>query len=246
MSCNGCGSTAYMTKDQVENLINQLVSNGTLSPSLSDCDGSTLSKGAKLVLCNTLAEKVNSLIKSGTIDVITDVSVKDGKLVITDGTGKENTIATPFITDLAFDESSNTLNWKADGTSKSAKLPYTKAVAGDNGVVLTLANGTTVEVPKSSSALTGDSFDYTIKKGTNVDGKYGVNLKANGGLEYDKTGAISVKLGSGLTQNSDGSIGVSSDTTDAISKRVSTLESDIVPVYDASGTVIQFYAARGV
>lgn len=177
MACNGCGTSAGLTKEQVENLISKLIDEGKLQAGLKDCDGAELPKGTKLVLCSAFADMVKELIEKGTIDVVSDVKVEDGKIVVVDGTGKETKLATPFVSDLAFDATTNKLTWSQDGKDKEAVLPYVKAVSGDKGVVLTLPDGTTVEVPKSGSALTEDSFDHTITKGANVAGKFGVKLK---------------------------------------------------------------------
>lgn len=211
MACNGCGTSAGLTKEQVENLINKLIDEGKLQAGLKDCDGAELPKGTKLVLCSAFADMVKELIEKGTIDVVSDVKVKDGKIVVVDGTGKETKLATPFVSDLAFDATTNKLTWSQDGKDKEAVLPYVKAVAGDKGVVLTLPDGTTIEVPKAGSALTEDSFDHTIAKGANVANKFGVKLKTNGGLE-DGLDGIEVKTGAGLTKDANGNVSVKTGT----------------------------------
>ena len=211
MACNGCGTSAGLTKEQVDNLINKLIDEGKLQAGLKDCDGAELPKGAKLVLCSAFADMVKELIEKGTIDVVSDVKVEDGKIVVVDGTGKETKLATPFVSDLAFDATTNKLTWSQDGKAKTSVLPYVKAVAGDKGVVLTLPDSTTVEVPKAGSALTEDSFDHTITKGANVANKFGVKLKTNGGLE-DGLDGIEVKTGAGLTKDGDGNVSVKTGT----------------------------------
>ena len=211
MACNGCGTSAGLTKEQVENLINKLIDEGKLQAGLKDCDGAELPKGTKLVLCSAFADMVKELIEKGTIDVVSDVKVKDGKIVVVDGTGKETELATPFVSDLAFDATTNKLTWSQNGKDKEAVLPYVKAVAGDKGVVLTLPDGTTIEVPKAGSALTEDSFDHTIAKGANVANKFGVKLKTNGGLE-DGLDGIEVKTGAGLTKDANGNVSVKTGT----------------------------------
>ena len=149
MACNGCGTSAGLTKGQVENLISTLIDEGKLQAGLKDCDGAVLPKGSKLVLCSAFADMVQELIDNGKIDVVKEVKVEDGKIVVVDGTGKETKLATPFVSDLAFDATTNKLTWSQNGKDKEAVLPYVKAVAGDKGVVLTLPNGTTIEVPKA-------------------------------------------------------------------------------------------------
>ena len=211
MACNGCGTSAGLTKEQVENLISKLIDEGKLQAGLKDCDGAELPKGTKLVLCSAFADMVKELIEKGTSDVVSDVKVKDGKIVVVDGTGKETKLATPFVSDLAFDATTNKLTWSQDGKDKEAVLPYVKAVAGGKGVVLTLPDGTTIEVPKAGSALTEDSFDPTIAKGANVADKFGVKLKTNGGLE-DGLGGIEVKTGAGLTKDANGNVAIKTGT----------------------------------
>ena len=211
MACNGCGTSAGLTKEQVENLISKLIDEGKLQAGLKDCDGAELPKGTKLVLCSAFADMVKELIEKGTIDVVSDVKVEDGKIVVVDGTGKETKLATPFVSDLAFDATTNKLTWSQDGKDKEAVLPYVKAVVGDKGVVLTLPDGTTIEVPKAGSALTEDSFDHTIAKGANVANKFGVKLKTNGGLE-DGLDGIEVKTGAGLTKDANGNVSVKTGT----------------------------------
>ena len=227
MACNGCGTSAGLTKEQVENLISKLIAEGKLQAGLKDCEGGDLPKGTKLVLCSAFADMVKELIEKGTIDVVSDVKVEDGKIVVVDGTGKETKLATPFVSDLAFDATTNKLTWSQDGKDKSATLPYVKAVSGDKGVVLTLPDGSTVEVPKAGSALTEDSFDHTITKGANVADKFGVKLKDKGGLKggldglevatgagltKDANGNVAVKTGTGLTTDSDGNVAVKTGT----------------------------------
>lgn len=262
MACNGCGTSAGLTKEQVENLINKLIDEGKLQAGLKDCDGAELPKGTKLVLCSAFADMVKELIEKGTIDVVSDVKVEDGKIVVVDGTGKETKLATPFVSDLAFDATTNKLTWSQDGKDKSATLPYVKAVAGDKGVVLTLPDGSTVEVPKSGSALTEDSFDHTITKGANVADKFGVKLKDKGGLKggldgievatgagltKDANGNVAIKTGTGLTTDSDGNLkidgaGVAKDIADGLAGSGLTanngqLSVATVRLMDASGTV---------
>ena len=242
MACNGCGTSAGLTKEQVENLINKLIDEGKLQAGLKDCDGAELPKGTKLDLCSAFADMVKELIEKGTIDVVSDVKVEDGKIVVVDGTGKETKLATPFVSDLAFDATTNKLTWSQDGKDKSATLPYVKAVAGDKGVVLTLPDGSTVEVPKAGSALTEDSFDHTITKGANVADKFGVKLKDKGGLKGGLDG-IEVATGAGLTKDANGNVKVDGGAVadglagSGLTASNGQLSVATVRLMDASGTV---------
>lgn len=76
----------------------------------------------------------------------------------------------------------------------------------DKAIIITRTDGSSVTIPKD--ALTADSFDNTIKKGTNQEGKYGVNLADKGGLDFDKNGGISVQTGAGLKKDPNGNIAV--------------------------------------
>ena len=232
MACNGCGETPAMTKEQVENLIQSKIDEGKIQGGLKSCGGEKLPAESQVILCSQLAEKVKELITNGTVDVVTDVAVEEGKLIVTDGTGKKvktdlpglknveikdgKLVTTPvngtpvetklnFAEDLAFDSNENKLTWKEGGESKNAKLPYLKGVATEKALVVTLPDGTTAELPKAGHALTEDSFDDTIEKGANKADKFGVKLKNNGGLERTIDG-IGVKLGDGVTVDENGAI----------------------------------------
>lgn len=52
MACNGCGTSAGLTKDQVENLINKLIDEGKLQGGLTDCDDRRLWRDARIVTCD--------------------------------------------------------------------------------------------------------------------------------------------------------------------------------------------------
>lgn len=232
MACNGCGETSAMTKEQVENLIQSKIDEGKIQGGLKSCGGEKLPAESQVILCSQLAEKVKELITNGTVDVVTDVAVEEGKLVVTDGTGKKvktylpglknveikdgKLVTTPingtpvetklnFAEDLAFDSTKNELSWKEGGESKNAKLPYLKGVATEKALVVTLPDGTNAELPKAGHALTEDSFDDTIEKDANKTDKFGVKLKNNGGLERTIDG-IGVKLGDGVTVDENGAI----------------------------------------
>lgn len=232
MACNGCGETPAMTKEQVENLIQSKIDEGKIQGGLKSCGGEKLPAESQVILCSQLAEKVKELITNGTVDVVTDVAVEEGKLVVTDGTGKKvktdlpglknveikdgKLVTTPingtpvetklnFAEDLAFDSTKNELSWKEGGESKNAKLPYLKGVATGKALVVTLPDGTNAELPKAGHALTEDSFDDTIEKGANKADKFGVKLKNNGGLERTIDG-IGVKLGDSVTVDENGAI----------------------------------------
>lgn len=212
MACNGCGTSAGLTKEQVENLISKLIDEGKLQAGLKDCDGGDLPKGARLVLCSAFADMVQELIDNGKIDVVKEVKVEDGKIVVVDGTGKETKLATPFVSDLAFDATTNKLTWSQDGKDKEAILPYAQVAVGENEVVLTLPDGSTVGVPKAGSALTPDNLDHTIQKGANVPDKYGVKLKDKGGLSAKTTDGLEVLTGAGLTKDANGNVAVKTGT----------------------------------
>lgn len=177
MACNGCGDMPTMTKEQVENLIQSKIDEGKIQGGLLSCDGEKLSANAKVLLCSMLADKVKELMKDGTIDVVTDVEVKDGELVVTDGTGEK----------------------------AKTKLPYLQGVATDKALVVTLPDGKTVELPKADQALTADNFDDTIEEGANKPDKFGVKLKNKGGLERTIDG-IAVKLGESVALDENGAI----------------------------------------
>lgn len=205
MACNGCGEAPAMTKEQVENLIQTKIDEGKIQGGLLSCGGEKLPAQSQVLLCSQLAEKVKELIKDGTVNVVTDVEIKNGKLVVTDGTGKKAETNLSFAEDLAFDATTNKLSWKEGGEKKEATLPYLKGVATEKALVVNLPDGSTVEVPKASSSLTEDSFDETIEKGANKPNKFGVKLKDKGGLERTLDG-IAVKLGDGVTFDKDGAI----------------------------------------
>lgn len=205
MACNGCGETPAMTKEQVENLIQSKIDEGKIQGGLKSCGGDKLSAESQVILCSQLAEKVKELITNGTVDVVTDVAVEEGKLVVTDGTGKQVKTKLNFAENLAFDPTKNELSWKEGGESKNAKLPYLKGVATEKALVVTLPDGTNAELPKAGHALTEDSFDDTIEKGANKADKFGVKLKDKGGLERTIDG-IGVKLGDSVTVDENGAI----------------------------------------
>lgn len=177
MACNGCGETTAMSKEQVENLIQSKIDEGKIQGGLKSCGGEKLSAESQVILCSQLAEKVKELIANGTVDVVTDVAVEEGKLVVTDGTGKKV---------------------KTD-------LPYLKGVNGEKEVILTFPDGSNVSVPKTNNVITKDDFDDTIEKGANKADKFGVRLAPNKGLQRTLDG-LAVKVGAGLTINKDGEI----------------------------------------
>lgn len=232
MACNGCGEATALTKEQVENLIQSKIDEGKIQGGLLSCDGEQVPAKAKVLLCSMLADKVKELIKDGTIDVVTDVAIEDNKLVVTDGAGKQvkadlpglksvviqdgklvvtslngdkNETELQFAEDLAFDATTNKLSWKDGGEKKEAVLPYLKGVATDKALVVTLPDGSTVEVPKAGNVSPEDSFDDTIEKDANNADKFGVKLKGKGGLERALDG-IAVKLGDGVTVDENGAI----------------------------------------
>ena len=179
MACNGCGETPAMSKEQVENLIQSKIDEGKIQGGLKSCGGEKLAAESQVILCSQLAEKVKELIANGTVDVVTDVAVEEGKLVVTDGTGKKV---------------------KTD-------LPYLKGVNGEKEVILTFPDGSNVSVPKTNNVITKDDFDDTIEKGANKADKFGVRLAPNKGLQRTLDG-LAVKVGAGLTTNESGELEV--------------------------------------
>lgn len=178
MTCSAsCGSQREMVELLISKAITDALDGGKLQAGLKDCDGGTLGKDSKVVLCNALVDSVNEAIKNGDIKVIKDVVYKENKIVVTDGAGKDH----------------------------EYNLPYPEMAIGDKEVVLTNPNGESVAVPKAADVLTADDFDKTIAKGANEDGKLGVKAKPNGGLEVTETG-VGVKAGDGIKVDADGSL----------------------------------------
>lgn len=178
MTCSAsCGSQREMLELLINKAITDAIGDGTLQAGLKDCDGGTLGKDSKVVLCNALVDSVNEAIKNGDINVVKNVVYKENKIVVTDGAGKDH----------------------------EYELPYPKMAIGDKEVVLTNPNGESVAVPKAADVLTEDDFDKTIVKGANVDGKLGVKAKENGGLETSDAG-VAVKTGDGVTVDENGAI----------------------------------------
>lgn len=166
MACGGCGTEKGLTKEQVENLINKLIDDGKLSGGLKGCDGEKLSPGAKVVLCDTLTKIINDAIKDGEIDVVKDVDIKNGKLVVT----------------------------KGDGTKEEIDLPYVKAQVVGKDIIFTLPDGSTAVVPMKDNAVTKDMFGNTIKENAIVEGKFDVNAEAlaGKGLKKDDNGKLAI------------------------------------------------------
>lgn len=270
MACNGCGTSMGLTKEQVENLINKLIDEGKLQAGLNDCAGNFLGKASRVLLCDTLGTAVNNLIKDGTIDVITDVAIEDGKLAVTDGTGKKTSVtipgiksvviedgklvvtdtngnvqktAIPAVSDLEFDATTNLLSWKEAGEAKSAKLPYTRAAVGDEEVVFTLTDGSTVAVPKAGTSLEVDKLDHTIQYEANVPGHWGVKVKDKGGLDATDTGGLKVVTGNGIKLDENGKIAIDPSTAadslagDGLIQKDGKLAVATARLMDASGTV---------
>lgn len=180
MACGGCNTSNGLNKDQILNLINDLIDAGKIQSGLKSCGGDDLTKGDKVVLCDTLASAINQLIKDGAISLVKDIQLKGGNLVVIDGEGNEK------------------------------EIPYLSGVASDDGAVITLPNGSTVELIGKDKALTKDMFGNTIKQSKLVEGKFDVDLDAIAGkgvkvnqetnkLDLDLNNVVSA--GSGLTLN---------------------------------------------
>lgn len=178
MTCSAsCGSQRELVELLIKNAINEALTKGDIQAGLKDCDGGTLGKDSKVVLCNALVDSVNEAIKNGSIDVVKNVVFKENKIVVTYGAGKDH----------------------------EYELPYPKMAIGDKEVVLTNQNGESVAVPKAADVLTADDFDKTIVKGANEAGKLGVKVKPNGGLEVTENG-VGIKAGDGVKVGEDGSL----------------------------------------
>ena len=181
MTCSAsCGSQREMVELLIKNAINEALDSGKLQAGLKDCDGGTLSKDSKVVLCNALVAAVNEAIDNGEIDVVKDVTVENGNLKVTKGDGKE----------------------------KQITLPFAQMAIGDKEIVFTNPNGEHVSVPKANGGLSDGDFDKTIVKGANEANKFGVKAKADGGLETGADGVgVKVKENGGLESGANG-IGV--------------------------------------
>lgn len=178
MTCSAsCGSQREMVELLINKAITDAIGDGTLQAGLKDCDGGTLGKDSKVVLCNALVDSVNEAIKNGDINVVKNVVYKENKIVVTDGAGKDHEF----------------------------ELPYPKMAIGNKEVVLTNPNGESVAVPKASEVLTEDDFDKTIVKGANETDKLGVKVKTNGGLEATDDG-VGIKLGDGVKADANGAL----------------------------------------
>lgn len=64
MACGGCGSIRGMTKPEVSNYIQELIDQHKLQAGINDCENNTLPRGAKVVLCDKLADLICDLIKT--------------------------------------------------------------------------------------------------------------------------------------------------------------------------------------
>lgn len=205
MTCSAsCGSQREIVELLIENAINKALEEGKLQAGLKDCDGGTLSKDSKVVLCNALVAAVNEAIKNGEITVAKNVTIEDGKLKVTGGTGNEKEITLPGVKSVTFNDGKMSVTDFA-GEKTDTPLPYPTMAIGNNEVVFTNPNGEHVSVPKADAGLTEDNFDKTIVKGANEADKFGVKAKANGGLETTGEGVgVKVKDGNGLTVTTDG------------------------------------------
>lgn len=205
MTCSAsCGSDRELMELLIENAINKALVEGKLQAGLKDCGNGSVGKDAKVILCGTLVATVNEAIKNGEIDVVKNVEIEDGKLVVTAGTGAVVKKDIPGIKSVKFKDNKLVVT-PNNGDAEETALPYPTASVGGKSVVFTQPSGVTFEVPKVGSVLTGDDFDITIKKGTNTPDKYGVAVKENGGLEVTANG-LAVKGGDGVVVNPDGSV----------------------------------------
>lgn len=148
-SCKSeCGSTRELVEMVVDNLINKAVRDHVLQGALTDCDGTHLATGSKVVRCEALVALVNKAIKDGDITVIKDVEIENNSLVVTHGDGsvtetplpgvvdldirdgkvvftekgKVKEFTLPGVTDLVFKDGE--LHFREKGEDKSIELPY--------------------------------------------------------------------------------------------------------------------------
>lgn len=205
MTCSAsCGSQREMVELLINKAITDALKSGDLQAGLKDCDGGALGKDSKVVLCNALVDSVNEAIKNGEITVVKNVTIEDGKLKVTDGTGKEKEITLPGVKSVAFNDGKMIVTEFA-GDKTETVLPYPTMAIGNKEVVLTNPNGEHVSVPKADAVLTEDDFDKTITKDANEAGKLGVKVKPNGGLETTTDG-VSIKLGDGVKTDANGAL----------------------------------------
>lgn len=205
MTCSAsCGSQREMVELLINKAITDALKSGDLQAGLKDCDGGALGKDSKVVLCNALVDSVNEAIKNGDINVVKNVTIEDGKLKVTDGTGKEKEITLPGVKSVTFNDGKMIVT-ELTGNKTETVLSFPQMAIGDKEVVLTNPNGEHVAVPKAADVLTADDFDKTITKGANEAGKLGVKIKENGGLEATEDG-VGNKAGDGLKVGEDGSL----------------------------------------
>lgn len=143
MSCNGCGTPTGLNKDQIENLVNKLVTDGVLSGGLQDCAGNKITTGSKIVVCDALTSLINEKIRAGDIDVVKAVAFKDGKIAVTKGNGTIVEFLIPAITSLAITAENKLVATKLNGEKAELQLPGLQSAEVFDGKlrVETLAGG---------------------------------------------------------------------------------------------------------
>lgn len=118
MACRGCTEVTAMTKDQVANYINKLVKDGELQAGLTDCGGKRLRQDDEVLTCGT--------------GLVKDVTVEDGKFVVTYTDGKSQKLDIPGVTDLTYKD--GVFTWKENGKAQSATLDFLSEVHADSPI----------------------------------------------------------------------------------------------------------------
>lgn len=166
MACGGCDSSMGLKKDQIENLITELIRKGTIQGGLHSCGGEKLPAGSAVLLCSQLVDMIKE-------------KVKDGSL--------------PFVTDLRHE--GNNLTWKVNGESKSLNLKdlVKDALKLGNTIKEGIITSGVFDVDTKAIAGKGlKSNDETHKLDMDMKGV----LQRGSGISVDEQGRIKVDMGS--------------------------------------------------